>query len=155
MQEIERKFLVTSEAFKKQAFKTTTISQGFLNSNKLRAVRIRLTDTQGFITIKGESSSSGLSRYEWEKEIPINDAKDLLKLCETGMISKTRYYVNVGQHVFEVDEFYGQNEGLVVAEIELSSENESFLSPDWLGKEVTGEIKYYNAMLIRKPYRKW
>jgi len=155
MQEIERKFLVTSEAFKKQAFKTTTISQGFLNSNKLRAVRIRLTDTQGFITIKGESSSSGLSRYEWEKEIPVNDAKDLLKLCEPGMISKTRYYVNVGQHVFEVDEFYGQNEGLVVAEIELSSENESFLSPDWLGKEVTGEIKYYNAMLIRKPYRKW
>ena len=155
MQEIERKFLVKSMAFKREAFKTSEISQGFLNSDKHRTVRIRLTDDQGFLTIKGKSSASGLTRYEWEKEISVVDAKDLLKLCEPGLISKMRYYVKVNQHVFEVDEFYGENKGLVIAEVELNSEQENFQSPDWIGEEVTGQIKYYNAMLAKKPYSRW
>lgn len=155
MQEIERKFLVKSEAFKQEAFKSTGIAQGFLNSDKLRTVRIRMTDEKGFLTIKGESSSSGVSRFEWETQIPIEEAKTLLQLCEPGRIEKTRYYVKAGQHVYEVDEFYGENQGLLVAEIELSTEDEAFEKPDWLGEEVTGDVKYYNAMLSKQPFKNW
>lgn len=155
MQEIERKFLVKSEAFKKEAFKSTSISQGFLNSNKLRTVRIRITDEKGFLTVKGESSASGLSRLEWETEIPKEEAKTLLELCEPGQIEKKRFFINVGQHVFEVDEFYGDNLGLTIAEIELSFEDEVFEKPDWLGEEVTGKANYYNAMLSKHPYKNW
>ncbi|MFD0931549.1 CYTH domain-containing protein [Psychroflexus salinarum] len=155
MQEIERKFLVNSEAFKEEAYKSTRISQGFLNSNKLRTVRIRITDDKGFLTIKGKSSVSGLSRLEWETEISKAEAKPLLLLCEPGQIEKTRFYINVGEHIFEVDEFYGENQGLIVAEVELSSEDEVFEKPDWLGKEVTGDVKYYNSMLSKQPYSKW
>ncbi|MBZ9627277.1 CYTH domain-containing protein [Psychroflexus sp. CAK1W] len=155
MQEIERKFLVSSDAFKKEAYKSTRISQGFLNSNKLRTVRIRVTDDKGFLTIKGKSSASGLSRLEWETEIPKEEAETLLELCEPGQIEKTRYYVNAGQHVFEVDEFYGKNQGLIVAEVELSSEEEVFEKPYWLGDEVTGDAKYYNSMLSKRPYTDW
>lgn len=155
MQEIERKFLVKSEAFKQEAFKSTGIAQGFLNSDKLRTVRIRMTDDKGFLTIKGESSSSGVSRFEWETQIQIEEAKTLLQLCEPGRIEKTRYYVEAGQHVYEVDEFYGDNQGLLVAEIELSAEDEAFEKPDWLGEEVTGDVKYYNSMLSKQPYSKW
>ncbi|SDG38438.1 CYTH domain-containing protein [Psychroflexus sediminis] len=155
MQEIERKFLVSSDAFKEEAFKTSNIAQGFLNSNKSRTVRIRITDDKGFLTIKGPSSASGLSRLEWEREIPKDEAKTLLELCEPGQIEKTRYYVNAGPHVFEVDEFYGENQGLTVAEVELSSEDEAFQKPDWLGQEVSGDANYYNSMLSKKPYSKW
>lgn len=155
MQEIERKFLVSSKAFKKEAFKSSSIAQGFLNSDKLRTVRIRISDDKGFLTIKGESSESGLSRFEWETEIPKGEAQTLLELCEPGKIEKTRYYVNVGQHVFEVDEFFGKNQGLTIAEVELSSEDEVFKKPDWLGKEVTGDVKYYNSMLSKRPYSDW
>lgn len=155
MQEIERKFLVKSGAFKKEAFKSTSISQGFLNSNKLRTVRIRITDEKGFLTVKGESSASGLSRLEWETEIPKEEAKTLLELCEPGQIEKKRFFINVGQHVFEVDEFYGDNLGLTIAEIELSFEDEVFEKPDWLGEEVTGIVNYYNAMLSKHPYKNW
>ncbi|MFO7745290.1 MAG: CYTH domain-containing protein [Psychroflexus sp.] len=155
MQEIERKFLVNSEAFKEEAYKSTRISQGFLNSNKLRTVRIRITDDKGFLTIKGKSSVSGLSRLEWETEISKAEAKPLLLLCEPGQIEKTRFYINVGEHIFEVDEFYGENQGLIVAEVELSSEDEVFEKPDWLGEEVTGDVKYYNSMLSKQPYSKW
>lgn len=155
MQEIERKFLVASEAYKNQAFKSIKIAQGFLNSHKERTVRVRITDENGFLTVKGKSSSSGLSRFEWEKEIALDEAKALLQLCEPGQIEKTRFYVNAGKHIFEVDEFYGENLGLTVAEVELTSENESFLKPGWIGKEVTGDVNYYNSMLSKHPYSKW
>ncbi|WP_019037041.1 CYTH domain-containing protein [Psychroflexus tropicus] len=155
MLEIERKFLVNSKDFKKQAFKQSKISQGFLNSDKMRTVRVRLTDEQGFLTIKGKSSASGTSRFEWEKEISTQEALDLLRLCEPGKILKTRYYVSVDKHTYEVDEFYGENEGLIIAEIELNSEDEHFTKPDWLGEEVTGQVKYYNAMLSRNSFTKW
>ncbi|MBZ9651685.1 CYTH domain-containing protein [Psychroflexus montanilacus] len=155
MQEIERKFLVTSRAYQQQAFKRTRIAQGFLNSHKERTVRVRITDEKGFLTVKGKSSSSGLSRFEWEKEIALDEAKALLQLCEPGQIEKTRFYINLGRHIFEVDEFHEENQGLTIAEVELTSEDEEFEKPDWLGEEVTGDVKYYNSMLSKQPYSKW
>ena len=153
-QEIERKFLV-KEGFKQYAFTHTRITQGYLSSVSERIVRIRINGEKGFITIKGVSNLSGISRYEWEKEIPVNDARELLALCEPGIIDKTRYLVQVGKFTFEVDEFYGENEGLVIAEIELTSEEELFEIPFWLGKEVTGDRRYYNSKLAKNPFSKW
>lgn len=150
--EIERKFLVRGD-FKSQAFRSERITQGYLSSVPERTVRVRIKGNEGFITIKGQSNASGLTRYEWEKEIPVDEARELLQLSEPGMIDKTRYLVQVGKHVFEVDEFYGENEGLILAEIELQSEDEPFEKPEWLGKEVTGDPRYYNAMLSKKPYK--
>lgn len=155
MLEIERKFLVTSESFKSQAYKSELIVQGFLNTHPERTVRIRIQGSKGFLTIKGISNEAGTIRTEWEKEISLSDAEMLLKMCEQGIIEKTRYEVKVENHIFEVDEFLGKNEGLTVAEIELSSENESFEKPNWLGKEVTGDLKYYNSQLSRAPYKNW
>lgn len=155
MIEIERKFLVKTEAFKTEAFKKTRISQGYLNSNKERAVRVRLKDNCGYLTIKGASSKNGLSRFEWEKEISKTDAEALLKLCEPSLIDKIRFEVKVRHHIFEVDEFFGDNQGLVVAEVELASEDEDFTKPEWLGEEVTGTIKYYNSQLSKHPYNTW
>ncbi len=155
MVEIERKFLVTSDVFKKQAVEKEYIVQGFLNSHPERTVRVRLADDFGYLTIKGKSNEAGTSRFEWEKEISIQDAKDLLKLCEVGVIEKERYKIPVGQHVFEVDLFFGDNEGLMTAEVELTQENETFQKPDWLGKEVTGDIRYYNSRLSKNPYSQW
>lgn len=152
--EIERKFLVIGD-FKSQAFRSERIMQGYLSSVPERTVRVRIKGNEGFITIKGLSNASGLTRYEWEKEIPVDEARELLQLSEPGMIDKTRYLVQVGKHVFEVDEFYGENEGLILAEIELQSEDEPFEKPEWLGKEVTGDPRYYNAMLSKKPYKKY
>lgn len=153
--EIERKFLVKSSAFKTEAFKNTKIVQGFLSTNKKRTVRVRLKGEQGFLTIKGASSKNGLSRFEWEKEISKTEAEDLLKLCKKGIIDKIRYEIKVENHIFEVDEFFGENEGLIVAEVELQAEEEAFTKPDWLGKEVTGNIKYYNSQLSSKPFTTW
>lgn len=155
MIEIERKFLVISEAFKKEAFKDTRIIQGYLNSHKQRAVRVRLKGELGYLTIKGESSKNGLSRFEWEKEIAKDEAESLLKLCESTIIDKIRYEIEVGNHIFEVDEFFGENEGLIVAEVELNFENEIFEKPNWLGNEVTGDIRYYNSQLSKQPYTSW
>ena len=155
MVEIERKFLVNSNAFKKEAFKSTRIIQGFLNTDKERTVRVRLKGDKGFITVKGKSNNSGLSRFEWEKEISKTDVESLLKLCEKGIIDKIRYEVKVGKHIFEVDEFFGDNEGLIIAEVELNSEDETFKKPDWLGQEVTGQIKYYNSQLSKLPFNMW
>ncbi|GAA4275214.1 CYTH domain-containing protein [Aquimarina gracilis] len=155
MIEIERKFLVASEAFKKEAQKSTQIVQGFLNTDPIRTVRIRIKGNQGFITVKGIGNESGTSRFEWEKPISVNEAEQLLSLCEPGMIEKIRYEIQSGKHTIEVDEFFGQNKGLVLAEIELDNENESFLKPDWLGKEVTGDPKYYNAQLSKNPFHLW
>jgi CYTH domain-containing protein len=153
--EIERKFLVKNLNFIKESFSNSRIEQGYLNSHKDRAVRVRIKNNQGFLTIKGNSNESGTTRFEWEKEISVDEATQLLAICEPGVISKTRYLVKVKQHIFEVDVFDGDNEGLIVAEIELSSENESFDKPEWLGKEVTGEAKYYNSQLSKNPYKKW
>ena len=155
MIEIERKFLVNSDAYRAEASSIITITQGYLNSDPERSVRIRLTDQSGFITVKGKSNESGLSRFEWEKEISKTEAEALLKLCEKTIISKTRYEVAVGNHLFEVDEFSGDNKGLVMAEVELGSEDEKFSKPDWLGEEVTGDLKYYNSNLSNAPFCNW
>ena len=154
-QEIERKFLVKDSSFKELAFSSSRIAQGYICSSRGRTVRVRIRDEKGYLTIKGPAGENGLSRYEWEKEIPLDEAQELMKLCEPGMIDKTRYLVQSGNHVFEVDEFYGENEGLVVAEVELSSENESFEKPDFIGEEVTGIAKFYNSFLMKFPYTKW
>ena len=155
MIEIERKFLVNSSAFKTEAFTQNRIAQGYLSSVPERTVRVRVKGNKGFLTIKGVSNESGLSRFEWEKEIPVDEATELLKLCEEGMIDKTRFEVKMGNHVFEIDEFYGENEGLIMAEIELNSETEPFEKPNWLGKEVTNDNRYYNSYLSKNPYKKW
>ena len=155
MIEIERKFLVTSELFKSEAFNSYNIKQGFLNSHKKRTVRIRLKKDMGYLTVKGESTSNGLSRFEWEKEISVEEAESLLDLCEKGIVNKIRYEVKYGIHIFEVDEFFGDNAGLIIAEVELNAENEKFIKPNWLGEEVTGNVKYYNSQLSKNPYTNW
>lgn len=154
-QEIERKFLVTSDEYKSQAHKKTRITQGYLCSVPERTVRIRVKGNSGYITIKGLGNDSGASRYEWEKEIPLNEAQELLSLCEPGAIDKIRYEIRSGKQTFEVDEFLGENEGLTVAEVELPAESAVFEKPQWVGHEVTGDVKYYNAMLMKNPYKQW
>ncbi len=154
-QEIERKFLVKGE-FKSHSIKSIRITQGYLSTVPERTVRIRIKGDKGFITIKGIGNESGASRYEWEKEIPVEEATELLKLCEPGVIDKTRFIIpEKSGLMFEVDEFYGENDGLTVAEIELPSEDHPFEKPEWLGEEVTGDIKYFNAMLMKHPFEKW
>lgn len=155
MVEIERKFLVKSDAYKKEATSINRIVQGFLNTHPNRTVRVRIKGNSGFVTIKGISNKAGTSRFEWEKEIEVSEAKALLKICEETIIAKTRYEIPKGSHMFEVDEFLGENEGLVMAEIELENENDAFEHPLWLGEEVTGQLKYYNSLLSKKPYKSW
>ena len=155
MIEIERKFLIVLDKYKELAYKKTRILQGFLNTHKERTVRVRIKGEKAFITIKGISNSKGTTRFEWEKEISLKEAEQLIELCEPNLIEKIRYEIKVGNHIFEVDEFYAENEGLIIAEIELSEENESFDKPDWLGKEVTGDIRYYNSQLCIVPYKNW
>ncbi|NDV46554.1 CYTH domain-containing protein [Paludibacter sp. 221] len=154
-QEIERKFLVKSEIYKSEATKVYPIMQGYLCRVPERTVRIRVKGDKGYITIKGKSNDNGISRYEWENEIALEEAKELIKLSASGIIDKTRYEVPYGGHVFEVDEFHGDNEGLVVAEIELQAEDELFETPAWVGEEVTNVKKYYNSHLSEKPYKMW
>ena len=153
--EIERKFLVTSGAFKVAASRQYRITQVYVSSLPGRTVRVRIGGEKAFLTIKGIPDETGTTRYEWEKEIPLDDAGELMLLCEPGVIDKTRYLVEWGRFTFEVDVFHGENEGLVVAEIELSGSNDQFPIPDWLGKEVTGRSEYYNSALARHPYSKW
>lgn len=153
-QEIERKFLVSGE-FRHLVKEKLRLTQGYLCSVPERTVRVRVVGDLGYITIKGPTSAGGASRYEWEKEIPAEEARELLLLCEPGIIDKTRHLVEVGNHTYEVDEFYGDNEGLVIAEVELSSEDESFEKPRWIGEEVTGDRRYYNSMLAKHPYKSW
>lgn len=153
-QEIERKFLVSGD-FKPQVSRHTRIVQGYLSSVPERTVRVRIKGEQGFLTIKGIGSASGASRYEWEREIPLAEAEELLAICEPGVIDKTRHLVELAGKTFEVDEFHGDNQGLTVAEIELSTEDEAFERPVWLGQEVTGDARYYNSMLMKNPYKSW
>lgn len=152
--EIERKFLVAGD-FKQGASESFRLIQGYISTDPDRTVRVRINGSQGFLTIKGRSSADGLSRYEWEKEIPVEEARELMELCGPGIIDKTRYLVPCGDHTFEVDEFYGSNQGLVLAEIELADEQETFRKPSWLGEEVTGDIRYYNSMLMKSPFTEW
>lgn len=156
--EIERKFLVSRDGLEKVKQLVTShhrLTQGYLNSSPDRTVRVRIKDDCAFMTVKGRSSESGLSRFEWEKEIAVADALELMALCEPGVIDKVRYVVEYEGYVFEVDEFFGENEGLVVAEVELKDEAENFDRPEWLGEEVTGQTQYYNSSLARLPYTKW
>ena len=155
MIEIERKFLGKSDAYKEEATSIKRIVQGFLNTHPNRTVRVRLKGNNGFLTIKGISNEAGTSRFEWEQEIEVSEAEALLKICEETIIEKTRYEIPVGAHMFEVDEFQGENEGLVIAEIELENENDPFERPIWLGEEVTGQLKYYNSLLSKHPYKAW
>ena len=155
MIEIERKFLVISDGYKENALRKTRITQGFLNTHKERTVRVRVKAEKGYLTIKGLSSKNGLTRFEWEKEISKTEAESLLELCELGIIDKMRYEVKVKNHIFEIDEFFGDNIGLVIAEVELENEHETIEKPNWLGEEVTGNIKYYNSQLSKQPFRTW
>ena len=153
--EIERKFLVKDDSYKAMAYSASRIAQGYICSARGRTVRVRIRDEKGYLTIKGPADSEGLGRYEWEKEIPVQEAQELMRLCEPGMIDKTRYLVKSGKHVFEVDEFYGENEGLTVAEVELESADESYEKPDFIGEEVTGDVRYYNSFLMKNPFSRW
>jgi adenylate cyclase len=155
MIEIERKFFVLNTSFIEQASTKKRIAQGYLNTDPDRTVRVRIKDSDGFLTIKGRSNVVGMSRFEWEQKIDLDAAQHLLQLCEPGLIDKFRYEVKVGNHLYEVDVFLGENEGLIIAEIELASEDEAFDKPDWLGLEVTGDERYYNAFLSKMPFKRW
>lgn len=155
--EIERKFLVVGDDFRRQAYTFDRIKQGYICSGHGRTVRVRLRGGCGYLTIKGPSVDGGLSRYEFEKEIALEEAEQLFFLCEPGVIDKTRYLVKSpdGRHTFEVDEFYGDNEGLVMAEVELGASDEPFEKPDFIGQEVTGDRRYYNSHLRQYPFKEW
>lgn len=153
--EIERKFLVRNDEYKRLAFGSSRIKQGYICSEQGKTVRVRIRDSRGYLTIKGPSDDKGISRYEFEKEITLDEAEHLFSLCEPGVIDKTRYLVKSGQHTFEVDEFYGDNEGLVVAEVELHSEDEPYKKLDFIGREVTGDRRFYNSQLRKSPFATW
>ena len=153
--EIERKFLVKGNGYKQQAYSHSHIQQGYICSSHGRTVRVRIRDERGYLTIKGPSENGGLSRYEFEKEITLDEATHLMQLCEPGIIDKTRWLVKSGRHTFEVDEFFGENEGLVMAEVELGAEDESYEKPDFIGQEVTGDRRYYNSHLRINPFSVW
>lgn len=155
MIEIERKFLVLNSDFITEAINSSRIVQGYLCSHPERTVRIRIKSGKGYLTIKGEGNFSGTTRLEWETEMPLIEAEKLLTLCENGVIDKIRYEIPMGKHIFEVDVFSGDNDGLIIAELELSAENESYEKPNWLGEEVTGQTKYYNAYISNKPFKSW
>ena len=149
--EIERKFLV--KGFTWREVKGAMIRQGYLNSAKERNVRVRIIEDKAYLTIKG--IAVGASRLEFEYEVPLKDAAELLEICEKPLIEKRRYRVLEGGLIWEVDEFFGENEGLIVAEVELESEDQAFHKPDWVGEEVTGDTHYFNSNLIRNPYTNW
>ena len=153
--EIERKFLVKGNGYKQQAYSHSHIQQGYISSSHGRTVRVRIRDERGYLTIKGPSENGGLSRYEFEKEITLDEAEHLMQLCEPGIIDKTRWLVKSGRHTFEVDEFFGENEGLVMAEVELGAEDEPYEKPDFIGQEVTGDRRYYNSHLRKNPFSAW
>lgn len=155
MFEIERKFLVLDDSYKQLSYGSSHIMQGYICSERGRTVRVRIRDERAYLTIKGPSMNGGLSRYEFEREIPFADAQQMMLFCEPGIIDKTRWLVKSGPHTFEVDEFHGENNGLVVAEVELSSEEEAFEKPHFIGKEVTGDRRYYNSQLRANPYCNW
>ena len=153
--EIERKFLVKTNGYRTKAISEVRIVQGFLNTHPERTVRVRIKGDKGYLTIKGKGNDSGTTRFEWETEILVAEATNLIDLCEPIILDKIRFEVPVGNHIYEIDEFYGENRGLIIAEIELKHEDEPFEKPDWLGDEVTGQQKYYNSQLSITPYNQW
>ncbi|MGB5403056.1 MAG: CYTH domain-containing protein [Robiginitalea sp.] len=155
MIEIERKFLVKASDYREESRSQLRILQGFLSTDPDRTIRVRCIGTRGFLTIKGRSYDAGTSRPEWEYEIPLVEAEELLALCEAHPVEKVRYQVEAGPHIFEVDEFTGLNQGLILAEVELTAASESFIKPAWLGREVTGDIRYYNSHLSLNPFTQW
>lgn len=155
MLEIERKFIVINDSYKARAYRSDRIAQGYLCREGGNSARVRVRGDKGYITIKGPSLDGGLSRYEWEREIPASEALELLKICHGAIIDKIRHLVRCGEHIFEVDEFFGDNEGLVIAEVELNHPDEQFEKPDFIGEEVTGDKRYYNSRLTRFPYKSW
>jgi CYTH domain-containing protein len=155
MIEIERKFLVLSNDFVAEAFSKKKIVQCYLSSNPERTVRVRIKEDKAFLTIKGKGNETGTTRLEWETQIAVPDAEKLLAICESGIIDKVRHEIKVGTHIFEVDVFSGENEGLIIAEIELQKEEETFENPTWLGVEVTNDERYYNAYLSKQPFKSW
>ena len=155
MLEIERKFLVKNVDFITLASTKNRIVQGYLNSTPERTVRVRIKGNKGYLTIKGISNESGTTRMEWEKEIDLQDAEELLKLCEKGVIDKIRYEIPFGNHIYEVVIFNGENEGLIMDEIELQTEDETFEKPYWLGEEITSDKRFYNAYLSNNPFKTW
>ena len=150
--EIERKYLVKGDAWRSDVHLSVEMSQGYLNENG-STIRVRIAGDKAFLTIKGKTS--GISRLEFEYEIPVDDAKQLMKLCLTPVVSKVRHCINFGGHVWEVDEFKGDNEGLIVAEVELRSENEQIDLPEWIGMEVSGDKRYRNTRLAKNPFKYW
>ena len=154
--ETERKFLVVGE-FKSLSYNATRIQQGYIASNNGRTVRVRIRGDKGYLTIKGPSGLKGITRYEFDTEIPLDDARELMEICEPGIIDKTRYLVKSpdGRHIWEIDEFYGDNEGLVLAEVVLSHESEEFQKPDFIGREVTGDRRFYNSHMRSYPFKLW
>ena len=155
MTEIERKFLVLNDSYKSLSYAHSHIMQGYICSERGRTVRVRIRDSRAYITIKGPSTDNGLTRYEFEQEIPLDDALQLMRLCEPGIIDKTRWLVKSGDHTFEVDEFHGENDGLIVAEVELHDATDVVEIPHFIGKEVTGDRRYYNSQLRQHPYCHW
>lgn len=155
MIEIERKYLVNSRDYRSLAFSKSHIVQGFLSTHPDRIVRIRIMNDNAFLTVKGRSNTAGTTRFEWEKKIPVHEAKLLLELCEKEILEKTRFYIKMGGHIIEVDEFLGSNKGLVIAEIEIENEDENIEVPSWVGLEITGDIKYYNSQLSKCPFKEW
>ncbi|MEL7002297.1 MAG: CYTH domain-containing protein [Bacteroidota bacterium] len=151
--EIERKFLLAGDGWREKAGKGNMIRQGYLNSNIERTVRVRVTNCKGTVNIK--SKNKGTTRLEYEYDIPMNEAIELLSLCEQPIIEKTRYEIEDNGKTWEVDEFAGHNKGLVVAEIELNQEDESISLPEWVGPEVSHDSKYYNSSLLKHPFREW
>ena len=150
--EIERKFLLANDKWRLQISCSTRIAQGYLCTDIERTVRVRTKGEAAFLTIKGKNT--GISRAEFEYQIPVADALDMLKLCP-NVLDKTRHLIEIGEHIFEIDEFHGINSGLIVAELELSSENAAYPQPEWLGAEVSGESRYYNSALSTSPFSSW
>lgn len=153
--EIERKFLVISPSYKEMAHRSWLIRQGYICAQSGKTVRIRIKGDKAYLTIKGPSGQGGLSRFEWETEVSIHEADELFRLCEGPTIEKTRHLVEYEGHLFEIDEFHGDNEGLVIAEVELKKETEEIQIPPFIGEEVTGKVSYYNSNLARHPYKLW
>lgn len=152
MTEIERKYLVKGD-FKSRARACVEMKQGYICADPGRSVRVRICGDAAYLTIKGPAV--GISRFEWERQIPVEEGEALMKLCHTGIVLKTRYIIDYDGHIWEVDEFHGDNEGLVVAEIELKEENEKFALPQWISKEVTSDPRYLNTNLAANPYKNW
>lgn len=155
MIEIERKFLVRDSSYREAASSHIEMVQGFLNTDPVKTVRVRRMGHEAWITVKGKTDKGGTTRREWEYPIPVKDAEELLKICKPGVVHKRRYHVPVGDHLFEVDEFLDENEGLILAEVELKDPAEPFQKPAWLGREVTGDPAYYNSQLSLKPFKTW